>query len=476
MNKLKLMLGILGVALAFGTVNVKAMTITEDLVLDKDLTEQVIVSEKKVTVNLNGHSIRTASNGALAAINGAVVTVTGEGIIESTNSNGIVVSNGSTVILKSGNIKSTEFGVLVAGNATFTMDGGTITTVDNCGVGGNGRDTDYYKNYTININGGVINGNIKSAGYVSCGIYHPNKGTVNVTGGVINSSNGAGIVQRAGTLNIEGGTINAKGSATGKVGDSRVVVSASAVVVDKEANYPEVGTLVTKVSKDALLDGVAGSIETIGNDINVQLTGGVYTEKPGDDQVVDGYGVYKVVAGENEDKYVVVSDNDLENVVVDDVVNKEDVDSAELELIEKSVLEKYKLLSYYDVALLTVTKTTGDVVDVISDSAEETKVTLKLPSNLPSLESGYTRKYYVIRVHNGEATVIKDVTDNGNGTVSFKTDKFSTYAVAYEDTKTISNPQTGDNIVLNVVMLVLSLSGIAGGLIYYKKNKLVKNN
>lgn len=43
-------------------------------------------------------------------------------------------------------------------------------------------------------------------------------------------------------------------------------------------------------------------------------------------------------------------------------------------------------------------------------------------------------------------------------------------------TNIIENPQTGDNIYAKINMLVLSLFGLAGGFVYLRKNKLVKNN
>ncbi|MBQ5346692.1 MAG: hypothetical protein IIU39_01380, partial [Ruminococcus sp.] len=55
-----------------------------------------------------------------------------------------------------------------------------------------------------------------------------------------NVTNGVGICQRAGKVNVKGGTFNVTGDGTaGKVGDSRVVVpSGTAVVYDSKAKYP----------------------------------------------------------------------------------------------------------------------------------------------------------------------------------------------------------------------------------------------
>ena len=42
------------------------------------------------------------------------------------------------------------------------------------------------------------------------------------------------------------------------------------------------------------------------------------------------------------------------------------------------------------------------------------------------------REYFIIRIHNGLAEKL-DTTLNEDGTLSFSTDKFSTYALAYAD-------------------------------------------
>ena len=462
--------------LMFGVRDVNALEINNDYVLDKDLKEQVVVTGKEVTLNLNGHNIVVGANGAVMAKGGVKLTITGNGTIESTNSNGIVVGNGSTIIMESGNIKSVEAGALVTGKATFTMNGGVITTSDNCGIMGNGQNNDGYRDYTINFNGGTINGNIKSNGYVSCGIYHPNRGTVNVTGGVINSSNGAGIVQRAGTLNVTGGTINAKGTTQGKVGDSRVVVTSSAIVVDKEANYPEVATLDTKVSSNAILNGDAEVIKVLGSDEKIELTGGIYSSEPESGQIPDGYSAYQVIAGDNEDKYVVVKEEDLETVTVSDFEEKDNLSSDDVALIEKTIKDNYDLASFYNAGVVVVTPA-GDIVDIIEETTEAVEVKFELPNTLPKLENGYVRKYYVIRVHNGKVTVIDNVTVNNDGTVSFKSDKFSTYALAYKDVKeetkvvsnTVKSPNTGDGIMKYIIFTFISAIGLVITYLFRKK-------
>lgn len=469
MKNFKLKIFVLAL-LMFCVSNVNAMTINSDTKLTEDINEQVIINGKKVVIDLNGHNIVNSSD-ALIIKNGADVTVKGNGTIESTGNNGVTIEN-SKFTLESGNIKSSEFGVFTSTKGIFTMNGGSITTIDNCGAGGNGKSE--YGDYTININGGVINANIKTAGYVSCGIYHPNRGTVNISGGVINSSNGAGIVQRAGTLNITGGTINTEEKTkdiTGKVGDSRIVVPASAIVVDKKANYPQVTTLGAKISDNVVINSAAKNITIIKEDSDnfaVAAEGGIFTDEPTADEIANGYVAKKVIAGANENKYVIVKENELKLQVINGMISKDLVNNDEVKLIDKEIKGKYNLIAYYDVLLVKLTKN-NDIVEYVSETDNKVKVTLKLPENLPKVKNNYIRKYYIVRIHNGKATLIDDVTDNGDGTVSFMSDKFSTYAIAYTDVLNSSNPATSDNLIVYMILLSFSIISLVCIVTYKKK-------
>ena len=65
------------------------------------------------------------------------------------------------------------------------------------------------------------------------------------------------------------------------------------------------------------------------------------------------------------------------------------------------------------------------------------------------------RKYYILRLHNGVVEKLETKVD-GN-TLSFETDKFSTYALTYTD---VNNPKTGDNIYIYICTMFISLIGI----------------
>lgn len=498
MRKLKL-LGVMLLALTFGVVNVKAeektlqelINAAEDgatIKLTEDHDGSITINGKNIVLDLDGHKIESTED-VIVVTNESFVIVTGNGTIKSTGDSGISIYSGSSVTLESGNIRTQEFGVYTSGNATFTMNGGSIETVDNCGVGGNGSNGDGYKNYTININGGTIKGNIVTSGYIACGVYHPNKGTVNITGGTITANGGVGVVQRAGILNITGGTITATGEATGWVGDSKNVLTSAAVVVDKSANYPEVATLETRIAEVATLNSdLEEAVATKGDDVVVEI-------------VPKGSDVYQVIGGDNDGKYIVVKEEDLEITTEVDELNKEDIedeiagyleayekakngeieyDEEDMEFFEfvkefKDTVDKYNVIGYYEISALKVTED-NDVVDLPSEISEPVEVKLVLPEELPEVKEGFTRKYYVVRVHNGEVTVIDDVTVNDDGTVSFKSDKFSTYALAYEDVvnetpkEEVKPVDTFDGgIVSYIVMMVAMLGMITYVSLYLKK-------
>lgn len=203
----------------------------------EDVTGQVAIpAGKKLTLDLNGKTIthsETAiiNNGTLIVKNGAVVSTGNCGIGVGSNSETTILSDVTVTAQESAVITSKSTG------AKIFIEGGTFTSTDNAVIAGNGSERTGNPNIIV-INGGTFNGGITTAGYVACGIYAPWKDQITVNGGTFHITGGAGIVARAGQVSVNGGTFICTGNATGKVGDSRVVVPCAALVFDSEANYP----------------------------------------------------------------------------------------------------------------------------------------------------------------------------------------------------------------------------------------------
>ena len=204
-----------------------------------------IPTDKTVTLDLNGLSITSAGK---VIKNNGILTITdtkGGGKIISTGNTAVGVGDNSKTTIKTAIIESVEGAVITgyATGATINIEDGIFSASDNAVVAGNGNRTneagaERTVGNTINISGGTFNGQIKTPTYVACGIYAPWKDTINVTGGTFNITGGAGIVARAGNVTVTNAVFNTTGNATGKVGDSRVVVPCSAIVFDSEAAYP----------------------------------------------------------------------------------------------------------------------------------------------------------------------------------------------------------------------------------------------
>ncbi len=270
--------------------------------LGADISATITIpADKTVTLDLNGYSITSAGQ---VIMNNGKLTITdnkGGGKIVSTGSQAIGVGSNSVTNIQKAIVESVEGAVITgqATGATINIYDGTFSASDNAVIAGNGSDREGTGN-TINISGGVFNGKITTPGYVACGIYAPWKDNINVTGGTFNITGGAGIVARAGSVSVSNATINTTGNATGKVGDSRVVVPCSAIVFDSEAAYPaltntsaisvESGTFtseadaisVVKPEGEGAAERVSVSGGTFSTDVKEYLAEGKILQKNGD--------------------------------------------------------------------------------------------------------------------------------------------------------------------------------------------------
>ena len=129
---------------------------------------------------------------------------------------------------------------------------------------------------------------------------------------------------------------------------------------------------------------------------------------------------------------------------------------------------------------------------------KKVKISVDLPNELLAPE-GKVRTYYVIRVHEGVAEILP-TTLNGK-TITFETDKFSTYSIWYTETdaekgtpsggeghtpKTMPKQtpvkggnaakaaKTGDNNAILLLCMLFVVSGLTGSVIYRKKKTVKK--
>lgn len=211
-----------------------------------------------MTLDLGGKTLAREGRGyALAVDNGANVTLKNGSVtspyraatvrdgatltIESGTFNsgdcGIEAASGGHIVINGGDFTAQEFGVIVFDEGTTVeINDGEFSSIDNAVIGGNGSAG--RGGTTMTINGGTFHGGITSSGYIACGIYHPQDGTLIVNGGTFDVTNGVGILVRGGDVTINDVTINTTGEVQGKVGDSRVLTTCSALYIDGVSTYP----------------------------------------------------------------------------------------------------------------------------------------------------------------------------------------------------------------------------------------------
>ncbi len=125
---------------------------------------------------------------------------------------------------------------------------------------------------------------------------------------------------------------------------------------------------------------------------------------------------------------------------------------------------------------IDVYKVVGGVRTAVTSTTAPLTVSVALTSDLISTTN--ERTYWVVRIHEGVATVIDATYNSANKTVSFDTDKFSTYAVLYKDGAVLpeGGPSTGDSTPIGAYagLAFGSVIVLAALFMYEKKRTFVK--
>ena len=137
----------------------------------------------------------------------------------------------------------------------------------------------------------------------------------------------------------------------------------------------------------------------------------------------------------------------------------------------KAKYENIVVSNYFDITV-AVKNANNEELGTISKLTSSIKLMVALPENLKLNEEGKSRNYYVIRQHGEDIEIIDNVKLSEDGkSLIFETDRFSTYAIAYEDVN-VKVPQTGDNILTYLVIGGFAILGIVGAITYIKKKNL----
>lgn len=377
------------------------------ITLAGDTTGQVVIpAGKTITLDLGG---KTLTNTKTAILNYGTLTVD-NGTIVSTSNVGIGVGDNSKTTIQPGvTIEAQEGAVITsrATGATITINGGNFLAKDNAVIAGNGTKRDGEAN-TITINGGTFTGNIKTSGYIACGIYAPWKDIITVNDGTFIVNGGTGVVGRAGQVYIKGGTFTCTGTGSGWVGDNKNQVSAGQICYfDSAANYPG-------YDKDA--DGIA-------------ISAGAFNVAPDAKYLAEGM---IVVPGVKDAPYSVQPakrTNEEENTETEVKVDGDNV-----------------TVTVTDKATGTTTET---VTDTKTGAKTETKTENKVEGNVTTKTETVTEKNAADETTKATETVTTEKTENG-GKTTVVTKKDTLNKTETTEVTGVTAPTTAADVTLDV--------------------------
>lgn len=206
--------------------------------------------------------------------------------------------------------------------------------------------------------------------------------------------------------------------------------------MDVEVNVPDVDISkpVDKVKPIIKNETINSTLEEA-KDIVKDITAGVLTSQVSDEtkkKVKDALDNGKTVNTE----IIIETVKETDTSIKDDLVKVKEIlatDKVKKEIGEVNISQ---LLN-----IELVLKTDNQVLGNINEVKRELSFNIAIPENLKMKD----RTFYIVRVHNGEVEFLP-TTVNKDGTLTFKTDRFSTYALTYvdkdEDKENITPPST----------------------------------
>lgn len=158
-------------------------------------------------------------------------------------------------------------------------------------------------------------------------------------------------------------------------------------------------------------------------------------------------------------------------------VSKTTPTAEDKKLVEAQLNSTNKIAMYLDLGVKVSIKDADGIVigsDVaLSETGTPVQFTVALDDSFINTNNTVDRTYQVVRIHEGKVDVLPATFDPETKTITFESDKFSTYALMYTDTpKASKTPVTSDdgNVALYAGMGVIALAAVVAMIFFKKKN------
>jgi len=437
---------------------------------------------------------------------------------------GVYCMSGSTAIINGGEIVS-KLAPLTGNNTTgamnFEITGGTLTAKYGPAIympgpislkisGGTFNGGVSLRMGKVNISGGTFNaissdiddvkeyydysGNawLQDALYVFGGTYttdiegETNILDLNITGGTFINTNNQGSaiaiydlgkVAQEMKVNISDNTKLITNATSRNAFDVLTLTDEGVTNIKKGYNNPEyIGKVKTTITGGTYSSSVAkyldeDYVETLVNNTYVVGSKKLSVDAPTIDETKK---VTEVIIGvKSADDYIedlakAIKDGKIEidgiSPMVIVTINKMEKNQLSIDISESiskiAQDKKLNLTNYFDITLNVENSATNEIVGTLSSLSKEMVFNIAIPDELLNTNKDYKRVYYIIRYHDNKAEIIETIL-NGN-VLAFASDRFSTYALAYEDKKIVTeeNPKTADDVVIDIIVGGISVLGL----------------
>lgn len=437
---------------------------------------------------------------------------------------GVYCMSGSTAIINGGEIVS-KLAPLTGNNTTgamnFEITGGTLTAKYGPAIympgpislkisGGTFNGGVSLRMGKVNISGGTFNaissdiddvkeyydysGNawLQDALYVFGGTYttdiegETNILDLNITGGTFINTNNQGSaiaiydlgkVAQEMKVNISDNTKLITNATSRNAFDVLTLTDEGVINIKEGYNNPEyIGKVKTTITGGTYSSSVAkyldeDYVETLVNNTYVVGSKKLSVEAPTIDETKK---VTEVIIGvKSADDYIedlakAIKDGKIEidgiSPMVIVTINKMEKNQLSIDISESiskiAQDKKLNLTNYFDITLNVENSATNEIVGTLSSLSKEMVFNIAIPDELLNTNKDYKRVYYIIRYHDNKAEIIETIL-NGN-VLAFASDRFSTYALAYEDKKIVTeeNPKTADDVVIDIIVGGISVLGL----------------
>lgn len=419
------------------------------------------------TIKSDDWSKTTINSGEFTSANGTLIQATGDVEVLGGKYKGycdisLFYGNGSegyeaTRLNISGGDFDAKYIIRTWTTGTLTITGGTFKNLINV------QNSTDKKDYSKTITGGTYNYDVKDELASGYSTYKTTSGyEVAKTGEISIESN---------EIIISKGSIKDLGiSVTNNLEKYLTISSSDDSIVSVKDNKITANQVGKATITATLANGMTKEVSVVVYEIIAEENTDEdnYTEQVVNEiveQIISGEEIDGLTPEQKEAIQTAVKDGEKLVVnVASDIINSEEIEE-DASKVEAIIQDNEKIAGYYNIDII-IKDTQGTEITKLTQLNKAIQITVPIPEGISEVEEGYTRKYTVIRVHDGVAEEL-ETTYNEDGTLTFSSDKYSTYAITYIDTlndngveDNIENPITGDNIIIYITLLSFAALGM----------------